>query len=364
MSKLFEDSTAGDIRVTNRIVMAPMTRSRAHSDGTPGEWHEQYYGQRASAGLIVTEGVATSANGLGYARTPGIFTDAHIDAWRRVTKAVHQRGGRIVIQLMHVGRIAHPLNQPAGARIVAPSAVAAAGAMWTDQQGMQPMPVPAELTESEIHDVVQEFAQAVRNAREAGFDGVEIHSANGYLPNQFLSPNTNRRTDAYGGSVERRSRFLIEVFEASAAAWSNTRIGVRVSHGGSFNDIDDPDARETYTRVAEQLSDRGAAYLHIIRPAPFAPAEAVFDVPTVLRERFRGTVILAGGLDAREAEHIVASGQARMVAFGRPFISNPDFPERVRNNWPLAQPNQATFYTPGPAGYVDYPAYSLAAAVA
>ena len=217
--------------------------------------------QRASAGLIVTEGVATSANGLGYARTPGIFTDAHIDAWRKVTKAVHQRGGRIAIQLMHVGRIAHPLNQPAGARIVAPSAVAAAGAMWTDQQGMQPMPVPAELTESEIRDLVQEFAQAVRNARDAGFDGVEIHSANGYLPNQFLSPNTNRRTDAYGGSVERRSRFLIEVFEAAAAAWSNNRIGVRVSPGGSFNDIDDPDA---------------ARNLHAGRRAAFKPRSSLF----------------------------------------------------------------------------------------
>lgn len=232
---MFSSISAGDISLTNRIVMAPMTRSRAVDGFAPGPLQAMYYAQRASAGMILTEGVATSPNGLGYARTPGVYSQAQIDGWKGVTDTVHAAGGSIVLQLMHVGRIAHPLNQPRGARIVAPSAIAAAGSMWTDAAGMQPLPAPEALTVDEIAAVVEEFAQAARNAREAGFDGIEIHSANGYLPNQFLSPNANLRTDAYGGPVDHRGRFLLEVYDAMSAAWSNRRIGVRISPGGTFN---------------------------------------------------------------------------------------------------------------------------------
>ena len=361
MPTLFEPAAAGEITLRNRIVMAPMTRARAGQDASPGDHHALYYSQRASSGLIVTEGVAPSPDGLGYARTPGLFTEQHVNDWRQVTDAVHRHGGSIVVQLMHVGRIAHPLNQPPGARVVAPSPVAAAGTMWTDAAGAQRFPVPHELTTGEITAVIEEYAHAVRNARAAGFDGVELHAANGYLPSQFLSPNTNRRTDAYGGSPERRGRFVLELFEAAANAWSPGRVGVRVSPGGSFNDIRDPEAHLTFPSLAEQLSKRGAAYLHVARPFPFVPAEAQFNVPGVLRERFQGTLILAGELSGAEGAQLIASGAADLVAFGRPFISNPDLPDRLRHGWPLAKPNPATFYTPGPAGYIDYPAHTQAA---
>jgi N-ethylmaleimide reductase len=352
MSELFTPTRIGAVDIANRIAMAPMTRSRAIG-AVPGPLHVEYYAQRASAGVIVTEGVATSPTGLGYARTPGIFSEEQIAGWRSVTAAVHAAGGRIFLQMMHVGRIAHPLNQPAGARIVAPSPVAAAGQMWTDTAGQQPFPVPEELTLEGIRDVIAEFAAAAVNTRNAGFDGIELHAANGYLPNQFLSPNTNGRTDAYGGSVEKRARFVLEVYDALAAAWSNDRVGVRVSPGGTFNDILDPDPFTTYTYVARALSARKAAFLHVIRPE-----KSDFDVFRVLREQFSGSFLVNGGIDLAEGNALLASGIADVVAFGRPFISNPDLPARLRNGWPLAEPDFATLYTPGPQGFADYPAYA------
>lgn len=357
---MFKPAVLGNVELKNRIVMAPMTRSRAIG-GVPGALHVEYYGQRTSAGLIITEGTASSASGLGYARTPGIFTEQQVEGWRAVTNAVHSRGGRIFLQLMHVGRIAHPLNQPEGAKILAPSPIAAKGSMWTDQSGMQPFPVPGELTAEGIREVIREYGAATANARRAGFDGVELHSANGYLPNQFLSPNTNQRTDDYGGSVERRARFVLEVFDAMSAEWSSSNVGVRVSPGGTFNDILDSAPRATYTYVAQQLSARGAAYLHVIRPNRFAPAEAAFDVWSVLRSHFHGTFIAADSLTAEEASQLIESGAADLVAFGRPFISNPDLPVRFENKWPLAQPDLGSFYTPGEKGYTDYPSYMPAA---
>jgi N-ethylmaleimide reductase len=352
MTDLFTPGKLGGIEIANRIAMAPMTRSRAVAEALPSPLHVQYYAQRASAGVIITEGVATSATGLGYARTPGIYSDEQVERWRRVTDAVHAEGGRIVVQLMHVGRIAHPANQPAGARIVAPSAIGAAGSMWTDTAGMQPFPIPEELTTGEIRDLIREFYVATENARSAGFDGVELHSANGYLLNQFLSPNTNQRTDAYGGSVEKRARFLLEVYDAAAAAWSSDRIGVRISPAGTFNDILDADPFSTYTYVAQELSNRNAGFLHVIRPV-----QAGFDVFTVLRERFTGTIVLNGGVEGEEASALLRSGAADVVSFGRPFISNPDLPQRLLNNWPLTEPDSATFYTAGSQGYTDYLAY-------
>lgn len=350
MSSLFSAAPLGSLHLANRILMAPMTRSRAVQDNAANALHEEYYAQRASAGLIVTEGVAPSANGLGYARTPAIATPAQVQAWSRVTAAVHAKGGQIAIQLMHVGRIAHPANQPAGARIVAPSAVAAQTSMWTDTQGMQPLPVPAALTSEEIQGVIAEFVQATRNAREAGFDAIEIHGANGYLVNQFLAPNTNQRTDGYGGSPDRRIRFAVELWEAMAAAWEPGRIGIRVSPGGAFNDIADPEAASTYPLLADALSSRQAAFLHVVKAdSPhFTQWEA-------LRDAFPGRFILNNGLTLASGSAAIASGAADFVAYGRPFISNPDLVERFQQNLPLAPADPATFYTPGPEGFIDYP---------
>jgi N-ethylmaleimide reductase len=352
MQTLLTPAAAGSISLPNRIVMAPMTRSRAVEDNAPNELQATHYAQRASAGLILTEGVATSASGLGYARTPSIHTSGQITAWRKVTDAVHAANGRIAIQLMHVGRIAHPANQPAGARIVAPSAVAAKGEMWTDTQGMQTMPAPEELTASDIASLIEEFGRAAANAREAGFDGIELHSANGYLPNQFLSPNTNQRTDDYGGSPEKRLRFVLEVFDAMAATWEPGRIGVRISPAGTFNDIDDPDAATTYPLLATELAKRGAAWLHVVK----IDSPRFTDWPK-LRANFPGTLILNTGLTQDSGEALVSAGEADLVSYGRPYIANPDLVERFQNGWPLAEPDPATFYTPGPQGYIDYPAY-------
>jgi N-ethylmaleimide reductase len=231
--------------------------------------------------------------------------------------------------------------------------------MWTDAAGQQPFPIPEELSAQGIRDTIREFYAATGNARVAGFDGVELHAANGYLPNQFLSPNSNVRTDAYGGSVEKRARLLLEVYDAMAAAWSNERIGVRVSPGGTFNDILDPDPFTTYTHIARRLFERKAGFLHVVRPA-----QSDFDVFRSLREHFSGTLVVNGGIDADEANALLKSGTADAVAFGRPLISNPDFPQRIRNNWPLADLDASTLYTPGPRGYTDYPAYEPAADLA
>jgi len=352
MSSLFTPAIAGALSLPNRIVMAPMTRSRAVDAGAPNELHGMYYGQRASAGLIITEGVATSADGLGYARTPSIHTPEQVAAWRKVTESVHANGGRIAIQLMHVGRIAHPDNQPAGARIVAPSPVAAKGNMWTDANGMQPMPIPEELTLEGIRATIEQYGQATRNARDAGFDGVELHSANGYLPNQFLSPNTNRRTDEYGGSPENRIRFVLEVFDAMAAAWDAAHIGVRISPAGAFNDISDPDAAITYPLLAAELAKRNAAWLHIVKP--HAPH---FNHWAAIRANFPGTVIVNSGLTQETGAQLIESKEADLVSYGANYISNPDLVERFQNNWPLVAPDPSTFYTPGAKGYSDYPAY-------
>jgi N-ethylmaleimide reductase len=348
--RLFTQHNIHSLQLPNRIVMAPMTRSRAIG-GVPNELMRDYYAQRASAGLIVTEGIAPSANGLGYARIPGLYTTAQIDGWRAVTDAVHARGGRIFAQLMHVGRIAHPLNMPEGARIVAPSAVRAAGQMYTDVAGLQDFPAPQEMDTGDLAQTREEFAQAARNAVQSGFDGIELHAANGYLLEQFLHPHSNRRTDYYGGSDEARNRFVVEVALETARAVGPGKVGIRISPYSTFNDLAPrEEATQAYEHLAAAL--RGIAYVHMV--ASSHPRFA--DTAQAVRRAFGGTVMLNGGFDRERAEVALTNGEADLISFGRPFIANPDFVSRVRSNAPLAGANPETFYTPGAEGYVDYPA--------
>lgn len=353
---LLSPAQLGPLTLANRIVMAPMTRNRSLGN-VPGQLVAEYYRQRAGAGLIVTEGTSPSPNGLGYPRIPGIFSPEQIAGWQGVADSVHARGGKLFMQLMHTGRIGHPANLPAGAEVVGPSAVAAAGEIWTDAQGMQPHPVPREMTAADLQAAVQEFAQGARNAVAAGLDGIELHAANGYLLEQFLNPGSNRRTDGYGGSGENRSRFVLEVVEAAVAAIGRGRVGIRLSPHGVFNDIAPfAETEEVYAALASQLDARGLAYLHLVdHSAMGAPPVAAATVARI-RDAFRGTLVLSGGYDRARAEADLASGRADLVAFGRPFIANPDLPARLRANADLAAAGMASFYTPGEAGYTDYPA--------
>ena len=349
---LFSPYDLGPITLANRVVMAPMTRSRA-IDNLPNALMADYYQQRASAGLIITEGTAPSPNGLGYPRIPGLFAADQVAGWRKVTNKVHEAGGRIFAQLMHVGRIAHPLNLPAGAEIVAPSAVTAAGEMFTDQEGMKPHPAPRAMTGADITRARDEFVEAAKNAIDAGFDGVELHAANGYLLEQFLNPHTNQRTDDYGGSIAARGRFVAETAEAVAAAIGADRVGIRLSPHSGFNDM--PAYDETlpqYAWLAERLKQSGLLYLHLVLGAERIP-EATVDA---IRTAFDGVTILNSGFDRQAAEAAIADGQADLIAFGVPFIANPDLVARMKNGTDLAAPRQELFYSPGPEGYVDYQA--------
>lgn len=350
---LFRPLQLGAVTLPNRIVMAPLTRSRADAMGVPAPFATDYYAQRAGAGLIITEATQISFEGMGYTRTPGIHTDAQIAAWNRVAKAVHDRGGRIFMQLWHVGRIASRANRGVAADVVAPSAIAAPGTIWTDQSGMQPHDQPRALTTDEIPRIAAEFAQGARNAIAAGFDGVELHSANGYLLQQFLSSNVNQRTDKYGGSIENRIRMPLDVLEAILAAVPRDRVGIRVSPGHQFNSIEEVDREELYSRYLKELSKYGLAYLHVMRPTANK-----LDADTVAQARahFSGPLIAAGGYDAVSGTALIERGGADAVAFGTNYIANPDLAERIRKGAPLNVPQQETFYTPGEAGYTDYPA--------
>jgi N-ethylmaleimide reductase len=365
-SKLFSPAPLGSLTLANRVVMAPMTRSRALGN-VPSALMAEYYAQRATVGLIITEGTSPAPNGLGYARIPGLFTEEHVAGWRLTTGAVHAKGGHIFVQLMHAGRIGHTLNLPEGAEIVGPSAVAAAGQMWTDQQQMQDHPTPRALSTAEVREAVQEFVHSAKLAMEAGFDGVELHGANGYFLEQFLNPGSNQRTDEYGGSIENRNRFVLEVARAVADAIGAERTGIRLSPGGVFNDMapyDELDA--TYEYLAAELQKLNLVYLHLVdheaMGAPAVPAGVV----TAIRAKFTNTLILSGGYDAQRAEEALQSGRADLIAFGRPFIANPDLVERLRTGAELAQPDHATFYAPGPGGfhqgYTDYPVLAQVAA--
>jgi N-ethylmaleimide reductase len=350
MTTLFDPGVLGDIDIANRIVMAPMTRSRAGRGDVPTDLHVEYYRQRASAGLIVSEGTQPSPTGKGYCRTPGIHDPGQVAAWRRVTDAVHAKGGRMVLQIMHVGRVASHLNKAPGAETIAPSAIRAAGEMFTDQ-GMVPLDEPRALATDEIPGVIAEFAEAARNARAAGFDGVELHCTSGYLPAQFLSSGSNRRTDGYGGSVANRIRFVVETLEALSAAIGSGRVGFRICPGNPFNDIHDDDPSETYGLLLKTLSPLGLAYLHLID----WPNPQVESLP-LAKNSWQGPLILNESITLERAKELVRVGAVDAVSFGRPFIANPDLVSRFQRGVPLADFDPNTLYRPGPDGYIDYPA--------
>lgn len=354
---LFDPVQLGDLQLANRVVMAPMTRSRAdeaHGDVVT-DLHVSYYAQRATAGLVITEGTQPSITGKGYCRTPGLHDAAQVAAWRRVTDAVHAAGGTIVVQLMHVGRIACAENKPAGADTVAPSAIRADIELYTDAVGMASVVLPRALTTEEVGGVVAEFAHATALALAAGFDGVELHAASGYLPMQFLSTGTNHRTDRYGGSAENRARFVVECLEAMAAVAGAGRVGVRICPGNTFNDLTDADPAATYAALLGAIDPLGLAYLHVIRsPDPevdaFAIAAAHWHGPTILNDFFT----------FESATAAVADGTCEAVSFARHYLANPDLVERFRTGTPLARFDRTTLYTPGPAGYTDYPTAATA----
>jgi N-ethylmaleimide reductase len=351
---LFTPTTLGKLPLKNRVVMAPMTRSRA-TGNLPNELMAKYYAQRADAGLIITEGVSPSPNGLGYARIPGLFSPAQIAGWKLTTDAVHGKGGKIFVQLMHTGRVSHPANMPAGSKILAPSALAMGGEMWTDGSGMQPHPVPAAMSEEEIAGTIAEYAQAARNAIEAGFDGVELHGANGYLIDQFLNTATNQRSDQWGGSVENRIRFAVEVARATVAAIGAERVGMRVSPYGAFNGTA-PDAKMDvlYLKLVEALNELGLVYIHIVDHSSMGAPEVSPELKARIRVNFKGKYILSGGYDAARANADLDAQKGDLVAFGRPFISNPDLVGKLQSGAALTPPDAATFYTPGEKGYTDY----------
>jgi N-ethylmaleimide reductase len=315
----------------------------------------RYYAQRAGAGLIVTEGTSSSPNGLGYARIPGIFNSSHVEGWKKVTDEVHRAGGRIFIQLMHTGRVAHPANLPEGARVIAPSAVVLSGTMYTDSQGPQPYAVPEAMSESDIEQAIAEYATAGRLAREAGFDGVELHGANGYLIDQFLNTASNQRTDRWGGSVENRIRFAVEVARRVAQAIGSDRLGIRLSPYGVFNDMTaDPETEAVFERLAGELGKLGLLYIHVVDHSAMGAPPVSASVKQKIRERFAGFVILSGGYDATRAEADLVEKKGDVVAFGRAFIANPELVAKLQNGVTLRAPDPTTFYTPGEKGYTDY----------
>ena len=348
----------GEFELTNRIVMSPMTRNRASADGVQGELNALYYAQRASAGLIVTEGTYPEAMGQGYPNTPGLHTREQIEGWRKVTGAVHERGGHIFVQVMHAGRISHPSLLPDGASPVAPSAVRPAGQART-ADGPRAFVTPRELALSEIPDVVEGHRQATENAFEAGFDGVELHAANGYLPCQFLSSKTNQRRDRYGGSPENRARFVLETLAAMATVAGPQRVGIRLSPWTTFNDIGDDDPAATYGYILDALNEADLAYVHIMFPVFQSPLDV--DIGAFVRQHYFGPLILAGGFDRESGNAAIAAGKAQLIGYGRPLLANPDLVERFRREAPLNEPDMATFYSGGERGYVDYPALSAGA---
>ncbi|MEO1449803.1 MAG: alkene reductase [Bacteroidota bacterium] len=353
--KLFESYTLAGTPLKNRVVMAPMTRSRAIHN-VPNDLMAAYYKQRASIGLIITEGTAPSPNGLGYARIPGIFSDEQVAGWKLVTDAVHEGGSKIFLQIMHTGRVGHPHNLPAGGEIVAPTTQAAPGEMYTDQEGPQAHPQPRLMTLEDIVAAKQEFVHSAQNAIKAGFDGVEIHGANGYLVEQFLNKDLNELDNAYGGSHENRNRFAIEVAAEVAAAIGPEKTAIRLSPYGVFNGTGIyPELDEQFIALATELNALNIAYIHLVDHHAMGAPEVPASVKEGIRKAFNGTLILSGGYDSTRAEADLQANKGDLVAFGRPALANPDLVARLEKGAELNQPDFGTFYTPGEKGYTDYP---------
>ena len=353
---LFSEYGLGNSKLKNRIVMAPMTRSRAIGN-IPNELMALYYGQRSGAGLIVTEGTSPSPNGLGYSRIPGIFSNEQVEGWKLVTTSVHNNNGKIFVQLMHTGRVSHKLNLPAGAVAVAPSAIQLSGTIWTDPEGMQEHTVPKEMDVQDLKIAKGEYVKAAKNAITAGFDGVELHGANGYLLEQFLSPVTNIRTDEYGGSIENRCRVVLEVAGEVAAAIGKEKTGIRLSpFGAAGGMLPYPELEDEYVYLAKELNKIGIAYIHLVDHSAMGAPEVPASIKQKIRDNFKNTIIRAGGYNLEKAESDLETGSANLIAIGRQFINNPDLVSRLQNNKPISiDLDMNTFYTPGEKGYTDYP---------
>lgn len=353
---LFKPATIGAIALKNHVAMSAMTRCRATSEHVPTPVMGEYYGQRSGVGFIVTEGIGPSANGTGYARIPGLWTAEQVEAWKPVVAAIHTRGSKVFAQLMHTGRVSHPLNMVAGSEIVAPSPIALEGEMWTDQKQQQPYPTPREMNQADIEQAKQEFVTAAKNAIAAGFDGVELHGANGYLIEQFLSPGTNQRTDSYGGSIENRIRFAVETAELVTKAIGGDKVGIRLSpHGVASGMKPYEGISETYVALAKALAPTGLAFLwvtdHSGQGAPPVPA----STKQAIRAAWPRTFILGGSFDVESGKAALDAKSADLIGFGRAILANPDFVARAAKGIALNQPDYTTLFTPGTKGYTDYP---------
>ncbi len=356
MEKLFEKYSIGDLELNNRIVMSPMTRSRAKEDGVPGDLAKLYYTQRASAGLIITEGAQISQQGIGYINTPGIHSKEQIAEWNKITDSVHNSNGKIFVQLWHVGRISHNSFHN-GAMPVAPSAVAAKGKTYT-YQGMQEFDTPKALEISEIKSILEDFKNAAQNAKSAGFDGIDLHGAFGYLIDQFLQSGSNLRTDSYGGSVENRARFAIEVVEEVLKVWDSKRVGIKLSPSNMFNSMFDSNPSETFSYLVEKLNEYNLGYIHLMEPqlpSEKLPENYIRNVVEHFRPIYKGNIIANAGFTRDKAIQTIESGLAELVSFGSLFLSNPDLPKRLQLNAELNKPDQRTFYGGDEKGYTDYP---------
>lgn len=359
---VFSPYKMGSLQLKNRMVMAPLTRSRAEGGNIPSHMAPEYYSQRASAGLIITEATQAGVGGQGYISTPGIHSDAQVDGWKKVTDAVHRKGGCIFMQLWHVGRISHP-DFRNGELPIAPSAIPPRGISTYTAEGLKPIPAPRALETNEIPAIVEEFRQGAANAKAAGFDGIEVHGANGYLLDQFLEDGTNQRTDQYGGSVENRARLLFEVISAVTDVWGSDRVGVRLSPGGTFNDMCDCNPQETFGHVVRRMATLNLAYLHLIEPSQPQGEHPMPDLSVrYFRPLYSGTLIVASGYTLDRANAVLQAGLADMVAFGQLFLANPDLVERFKRHAPLNTPDPNTYYGGGAEGYIDYPMLDAAQA--
>jgi N-ethylmaleimide reductase len=352
MSTLLSNYQKNDLQLKNHIVMAPMTRSRAINN-IPNDLMAEYYAQRSGAGLIITEGTAPTADALGYARIPGIFTEAQIEGWKKTTVAVHGQGAKIFLQIMHTGRVGNADNMPEGAVIWGASNIKAAGQIFTDTKGMQDHGEPVPLTIEGIQTIIDGYVVAAKNAMLAGFDGVEIHAANGYLPEQFLNPNINNRTDEYGGTIINRVKMTLQILENVVASIGKTKVGIRISPFSTTADMQPynfEDVNETYRYLATEMDKLDIAYMHI-SANPNIPQQT-FDA---IRLAFKGTIILSNGLTPATAEAALHNSFANLVAFGRSFLANPDFITRIEKDAPLNAVDFKTLYSSGAEGYTDYP---------